>query len=176
MPTVMNPHHVPHHHIAFRTTPQKICIAIGIALIIVGFMGVILPGMLAMHLSMVHNFIHIASGAVALWCGYSTSNRSILFCIFFGAVYAFLGVIGFILGEPGYPGVGHMEADQNLFRILPNVLELGTIDHIVHLLIGAFLLFTAYTFRKDRQVEKISRLGELNRRSTLGSSDYEKKL
>lgn len=173
MPIVMNPRHVTHHETTKRSTPQKVCISLGVAFIIIGFVGVLMPGLLGMHLSMVHNLVHIVSGAVALWAGYANTNRAIGFCLWGGAVYGFLGIAGFVLGEPGYPGVGNMEADQNLFRVIPEVLEFGTMDHIVHLLISTFLLFTAFTFRKDR-TKRNSNVNRLNRRSTLGSSDFGK--
>jgi len=150
MPTVMNPHHFSHGGKVSRTSPQKVCISLGVALIIIGFVGVFMPGFLALHLSMAHNLVNMISGAFALWCGYSNSSRSVTFCLIFGALWGFLGIVGFILGAPGYPGVGNMEADQNLFRLIPNFLEFGTMDHIAHLLVSTFLLLTAYTFRKDR--------------------------
>lgn len=150
MPTVMKPQHYPQRGTASRTTPQKICISLGVAFISVGFVGVLIPGFLGMHLSMAHNMIYIISGAISLWSGYSNLNRSMSFCIGFGTLFGLLGIAGYILGEPGYPGVGNMEADQNLFRMIPNVLEFGTMDHIVQLLISAFLLFTAFTFRKAK--------------------------
>jgi len=103
-----------------------------------------------MHLSIIHNAIYIGSGAIALWSGISNSRRAINYCIAFGTAYGFLGIAGFVLGEPGYPGVGNLEADQNLFRLIPNILEQGSMDHIVHMLISAFLIYTAYTFRKDK--------------------------
>lgn len=181
MPTVMSPHQTSHHVHVDRTGPQKVCIGVGIAFIIVGLAGALMPGLLGMHLSMLHNLIHILSGALALWCGLTTANLAFNFCLGFGAIYGLLGILGFILGEPGYPAMGNMQADQNLFRVIPNFLELGTADHLVHLLIGAFLIFTAYSFRKDRSVYVRERTSsrfsvkELNRRSTLGESDYSKK-
>ena len=150
MPTVMNHRNFPHRVSAVRTPTQKVCLVLGSVFIVIGFIGVLMPGLIGMHLSMQHNLIHIGSGAIALWSGYTSSNRAMAYSIGFGAIYGLLGVAGYVLGVPGYPGVGNMEADQNLFRVIPNVLELGTMDHIVHLLIGTFLLFTAYTFRKEK--------------------------
>ncbi len=152
MPTVMNSQHFPQRGSAFRTAPQKICISFGYGFIVLGFLGVLMPGLLHLHLSMAHNMVYIISGAVALYCGYSNSSRSIAYAIGFGAIYGLLGIAGYVMGEPGYPGVGNMSADQNLFRVIPDILEFGTMDHIVHLLIGSFLLFTAYTFRKEKRV------------------------
>ena len=162
MPTLMNPRHVIHHGAVERTAPQKICISFSVLLIVIGLMGVLTPGLLGMHLSMAHNMINITSGAIALYCGYSTSNKAINFCLWFGAIYGLMGIVGFVVGEPGYSGVGNMEADQNLFRAIPNILEFGTMDHIIHLLISAFLLFTAFTFRKERK-NRGSRVNHLNR-------------
>ena len=67
-----------------------------------------------------------------------------------------LGIAGFVMGEPGYPGVGYMEADQNLFRIIPDYLEFGSIDHLFHLLVGTFFIYSAYTFRNERRAYRKS--------------------
>ena len=133
-----------------KTAVQKVTLTLGAALIITGFAGAILPGAFGMHLSMTHNFVHIVSGALALWFGSSSPSRAFSYCLIFGALYAVVGITGFLIGVPGYPTVGNMEADQNLVRVIPNILEIGTMDHIVHFIFGTFLLFTAYTFRKDR--------------------------
>lgn len=152
MPTVMTPHRPSHQYVGLRTGPQKICIVGGFGFVFLGLIGVVMPGILGLHLSVMHNLIHIVSGVVALWCGYTTPDRAFNFNLGFGILYALIGIVGFVLGEPGYPSVGHLEADQNLFRVIPNFLELGTIDHTFHILIGGFLLFTAYSFRKDRGI------------------------
>lgn len=177
MATVMNPH-TSGHLVVDRTAPQKVCIGLGIAFILIGLVGVMMPGFMGMHLSLVHNLIHIGSGALSLWAGYSDStNKAVTFCITFGAIYGLLGIAGFVIGEPGYPGVGHMEADQNLFRVIPNVLEFGTLDHIVHILIAAVFLVAGLSYRTKTQTafdSDVNRVG-INRRTTLGSSDYDTK-
>lgn len=131
-----------------KTSVQKLCIIIGVGFIVAGLGGIMMPGMLGMHLSMAHNLIHLASGALALWAGYADSRKSYTFCIAFGAVYGLLGVLGFLIGEPGYPGVGHMEADQNLLRVVPNVLEFGSSDHAVHIFLGAVLLAGGFLWKR----------------------------
>lgn len=158
MATVVNQHRGRNRPEQVRTGPQRVCISGGYGFIVVGFLGVVMPGVLGLHLSVLHNLIHIFSGAIALWCGYSSAARAFNFNLFFGALYALSGIVGFILGEPGYPSVGHLEADQNLLRVIPNFLEFGTMDHTFHSLVGIFLLFTAYTFRKEKRY-KSGRLG-----------------
>jgi hypothetical protein len=148
MATVLNQHSS--HHLAYpRTTIQKVCIGMGILFLLVGVAGLIMPGMLGMHLSLSHNLIHLASGAISLWCGYSDDpHRSYYFAIGFGVLYGLLGLAGFAFGEPGYPGVGHMEADENLLRVIPNALEFGSSDHGVHILLSLIFLGAAYAASK----------------------------
>lgn len=151
MATLNNPHQP--HVLTPRTMTQKVCIGIGILFVLAGLAGIVLPGMFGLHLSLAHNIIHLASGAIALWAGYSDDFRkSYNFCIAFGAVYGILGLAGFIFGEPAYPGVGHMAADENLLRIIPNALELGTNDHVLHLVLAAVFIGTAYAWKKRSDV------------------------
>lgn len=143
------------HIISPRTNIQKITIGIGILFVAIGLVGVIAPGFMRMHLSTAHNVIHLFSGALAIWCGYADDpKKSYGYAMGFGIVFGLLGLAGFFLGEPGYPGVGHMEADENLLRIIPNVLEFGTVDHMIHLLIAAVLLIGTYTWLKRRETNR----------------------
>lgn len=151
MATIMNSHS--HHLSAPRTLTQKVCIGLGIVFVLAGLGGVVAPGLMGFHLSLAHNVIHLVSGALSLWCGYADDPRkSYHFSIGFGAVYGLLGIAGFVFGKPGFPGVGHLEADQNLLRLIPNALELGTADHSLHILLSAAFLLTAYAYkhRHDR--------------------------
>ncbi len=146
-----------------RSSIQKVCIVLGAGFVLVGIAGILMPGLMAMHLSMAHNLIHLASGALALAFGYADDSRkAYTFAVAFGVVYGLLGIAGFVIGQPGYPGVGHMEADQNLLRVIPNVLEFGTMDHSVHLIISAAFLFSAYAWKKknleaDRSIVDVQR-------------------
>lgn len=133
-----------------RQSIQKVCIALGFVFLVLGLGGIFLPGLMMMHLSVAHNLIHLATGALALAAGFGGRPRSAyVFAIVCGILFGLLGVGGFMLGEPGYPGVGNLQADQSLFRLLPNVLELGTMDHAVHVLLSAAFLFGAYAWKKQ---------------------------
>lgn len=182
MATVMDRHHS-HHVTTPRTITQKVCIGLGIFFIIAGLGGIVMPGMLGMHLSMSHNVIHLASGGLALWCGYSDDPRKAYnFALSFGIVYGLLGLAGFVFGEPGYPGVGHMEADENLLRVIPNVLEFGTADHTVHVLVAAAFLGAAYAWKKRRDVTSRSNVtrtttsSEVFRTQSDDLSNYDRNL
>ena len=150
MARAFHPHPESHHLISPRTLNQKICIGLGIVFVMLGLGGITMPDLLGMHLSFLHNLIHLASGGLALWSGYAEDpKRAYNFSIGFGAFYGLLGLGGFAFGQPGYPGVGHMEADEHLLRVIPNALEFGSTDHIIHLLISVSLVTTAYFWKRS---------------------------
>jgi len=130
-----------------KTLTQKVCIALGLFFIMVGLIGVVMPGFLGMHLSLVHNLIHLGSGSLALWSGYSDdTKKSYVYCLSFGVLFSVLGVFGFVFGSPGYPSVGNLEADDYLLRIIPNAFEIGTSDHLLYFILGATLLLASAVF------------------------------
>ena len=103
---------------------------LGIVFILVGIVGFVAPTLLGAHLSPLHNIVHLVSGAIALYFGFAGSlGGAKMFCIIFGLVYALLGVCGFLLGS----GPDHMLA-------LMDKLHLGTMDHIIHILLGLIFL------------------------------------
>ncbi|HEX8097598.1 MAG TPA: DUF4383 domain-containing protein [Pyrinomonadaceae bacterium] len=126
---------------------KTICKLLGVVLLLVGIVGLVpsdaARGLMGTHLSIVHSIVHIASGALALYFGFAgTLSGARLFSLAFGAVYLLLGVVGFVAGtsqavSPGMPG---MSPDTHLFKPLQGVLELGTMDHVVHLLLGLVFL------------------------------------
>jgi hypothetical protein len=96
---------------------------------------------MGMHLSPVHNVIHLVSGALALGFGLAGSfSATRTFCTLFGLVYGLLGVLGFILAGPG-----------GMWTIAPQ-LTLGTMDHIIHVILGGLFLF-AGLYRKTARTQ-----------------------
>jgi hypothetical protein len=148
MPTVMN-----HPHLRETTTPrtnlQKVCLTMGIIFIVMGLLGAVMPGMLGMHLSVAHNLIHLLSGALAIWFGYSSEqHRAYNLTMVFGVAYGLIAIAGYMIGNPGYPTLGNLNADQHLWRVIPNVMEFGTVDHVLHLFISAVFLTAALVWRR----------------------------
>ncbi len=119
---------------------KTIATILGIGFLLVGVLGFVAPGSLGMHLSPAHNVVHLVTGAVSLFLGLKGSlSAAKTFCIVFGAVYLLLGVAGFVAGGEGEPGVPG-PSDARLLKVLPGVLEFGTSDHAVHILLGAIFL------------------------------------
>jgi Domain of unknown function (DUF4383) len=123
---------------------KTVCKLLGVIFIIVGIAGFVAPTLLGAHLSMVHNLVHIVSGAIALYFGFAGSASGARgFCIIFGIVYLLLGICGFVLGHPGIstmPGMAEMGQDPRLWPVLRGTLELGQRDHIIHILLGVIFL------------------------------------
>jgi hypothetical protein len=129
---------------------KRLCTIVGAVLLLVGLAGFAAPLLLGLHLSLAHNVIHLVSGAIALYLGTKgTESAARSFCWIFGIVYALLGVAGFVAGEPGTPSVPDgSPADDRLLALVPGTLELGTIDHGIHVLIGILFIVGALASRR----------------------------
>lgn len=129
---------------------KTVATIIGVVFLLVGIVGFVAPGLGGFHLSMVHNLIHIVSGAAALYFGLAASlGAARLFNIVFGVVYGLLGILGFVAGSPGTPSMPGMAADNNLLSVLPGALELGTSDHTFHILLGIVFIAAGLLTRAD---------------------------
>ena len=112
-------------------TAKKIATALGAVFIVVGLIGFAAPTVMGMHLSVAHNIVHLVSGALALYFGLKgTPAGARTFCILFGAVYGLLGLVGFVAGT----------GSERMFTVIPDQLMLGTMDHVVHVVLGAVFL------------------------------------
>ncbi len=113
---------------------KTVCKLLGLVFLIVGIAGIFSHNLLGAHLTMPHNMVHIVSGVIALYFGFSGSYSGARgFCLVFGLVYLLLGVCGWFLGT----GAEHM------FNIPPGnspLLMLGKMDHIFHVLLGVVFL------------------------------------
>lgn len=128
---------------------NRICTILGIGFLLVGVAGFVAPDLLGAHLSMTHNVIHLVSGAAALWLGLKGTPRAAkTFCLVFGAVYLLLGVAGFVAGTETQPSTGIPHAlDTRILKVIPGHFEVGTADHVIHLLLGALFLVGGLTTR-----------------------------
>lgn len=124
---------------------------LGAAFVLVGLAGFFAPNLLGAHLTPAHNVIHLASGAAALYFGLAAAPaRARLFAIIFGAFYLLLGVMGFFFGaggETALPLHARQGVNEHMFMPVPGVLELGTVDHVLHLLLGAVFLIAGLLSR-----------------------------
>jgi hypothetical protein len=135
---------------------KTIATIMGIAFILVGLVGFVSDNFLGTHLSVTHNIIHLASGAVSLYLGLRGSlSAARMFCLAFGAVYLLLGVAGFLFGgtELSLPAHLHDGDNSRMLRVIPGLFEVGRMDHIVHILIGLVYLIGGFLTRTDARTE-----------------------
>ena len=131
---------------------NRIATLLGAGFLLIGILGFVAPSLLGMHLSATHSVVHLLTGAVSLWLGLKGSpSAARTFCIVFGAVYLLLGVAGFVFGTDGAPGVPGPH-DARLRKVIPGVFEVGTSDHIVHILLGAIYLVGGFASRPAARV------------------------
>ncbi|MDX6557342.1 MAG: hypothetical protein QOF72_391 [Blastocatellia bacterium] len=113
---------------------KTVCKLLGLVFLIVGIAGIFSHNLLGAHLNMAHNMVHIISGVIALYFGFSASYSGARgFCLLFGIVYLLLGVCGWFLGA----GPEHM---FNIPNASSPLLMLGKMDHIIHILLGVVFL------------------------------------
>jgi hypothetical protein len=139
---------------------KTIAVIMGAIFIVMGLTGFAFNNLLGAHLTPMHNIIHLVSGAASLYFGLKGSRFAAkTFCLVFGISYLGLGVIGYWLGYnhmattlPGtYADNGY---NQNMFRAISGVFELGTMDHIIHLVIGSVYIIAAVLTRTRRNAQE----------------------
>jgi len=137
-------------------SPNKIsaanqtCWYMGAAILATGIVGFVVPGLFMLHLNPVHNLILIASGAISIWVGLTAVNfNAKRFCQWFGAAYILFGLAGFAFGHRALSltrptTTGLAEESSFLWQLVPGRFELGTGDHVLHLIIGAVFLISGF--------------------------------
>ena len=112
---------------------------LGVVFVLVGLCGFVMPTLLGAHLTPLHNIVHLVSGALALYFGFAGSlGAARLFDIIFGIVYGLLGVAGFLLGD----------GPDRMFNVA-GLLHLGTMDHVIHILLGVIFLIGGFLTKAD---------------------------
>ena len=81
----------------------------------------------------VHNFIHLASGVVALLCAFAGPDASRKYFQIFGVVYALVALLGFAYGNK--PLLGMVEHNRN--------------DILLHIVIAAVALFLGFLAKES---------------------------
>ena len=134
---------------------KTVLIFMGVVFILIGLVGFVSNNFLGTHLTPVHNVIHLVSGAASLYLGLKgTVEAARLFGFGFGAVYLLLGVVGYFLGASHKstelpPAAQQGGVNEDMFRLIPGYLELGTMDHLVHVVFGLVFIIAAALTRGD---------------------------
>jgi hypothetical protein len=117
--------------------PKTLCKIIGVVLAVVGVAGFAMPHLLGMHLTPIHNVVHLLTAAIALYLGFAGSYEAArTFTLVFGAVYLLLGILGFVAPGVVAAVIGHA-GPVSAGELMP--------DNAVHVLLGLVLLIVALT-------------------------------
>ncbi|MEK6279232.1 MAG: DUF4383 domain-containing protein [Acidobacteriota bacterium] len=109
---------------------KTVCKILGVVFLLIGIAGFVAPTLMGFHLSPAHNLVHLLSGAIALYLGFSGSlSAAKTFCLVFGVVYLGLGILGMVMGDPAMDRMWHL-----------GPLALGMTDHGLHIILGAVFL------------------------------------
>src|SRR5262245_51833360 len=112
-----------------------VCRIAGFALVAAGLAGFAEPMLLGMHLTPVHNIIHIVSGVLALYFGFIAPGGARGFAIAFGSIYLLLGFAGFAAPNLVAAAIGH-DGMVNAGALMP--------DNVVHIVLGGVFLATGF--------------------------------
>jgi drug/metabolite transporter (DMT)-like permease len=112
---------------------KTVCKILGVVLALAGIAGFLKPDLGGMHLTPIHNVVHLVTAAIALYLGFKgTDSQARTFNQVFGVIYLLLGVLG--LAAPDVVNTviqGH--AGDSL-----------TADSVVHLLIGVVCVVVGF--------------------------------
>ena len=117
---------------------KTVCKILGVVFLLVGVIGFAAPNLLGAHLNPAHNVVHIVSGAIALYLGFAGSlSAAKTFALVFGVVYLALGILGLTMGAGA----------ERIWHVGP--LELGQVDHGIHVLLGVIFLAGGLFTKRD---------------------------
>ena len=96
---------------------KTIYLVLGSVLVLVGVLGFVMPSPLLglFEVNMLHNLIHLASGALTLLAATQGIGAMRLWGRIFGLVYLAVGILGFVM--PDMFGLMHVNMPDNLLHV-----------------------------------------------------------
>jgi Domain of unknown function (DUF4383) len=122
---------------------KTLCKILGVVLAVVGIAGFLKHDLLGLHLTAIHNIVHLLTAAIALYFGFYGSDAAArTFCQVIGAIYLLLGLVGFIAPN----------AMASIIRVHTATGSASlTPDNVVHLLVGGVFLIVGFLRRRAPQ-------------------------
>lgn len=120
---------------------KTITIIFGIVFLLIGILGFIPSvtpdGMLlrVFHVNLAHNIIHLVTGIIALYCGFTSFCASKIFLKVFGIIYGIVAILGFVYG------------DQDILKVVAN----NAADTWLHLAIALIALYFGFVCCSDEK-------------------------
>lgn len=120
---------------------KTVTIILGIFFLLIGILGFIpsvtVDGMLfrVFHVNLAHNIIHLVTGVIALYCGFTSYCASKYFLKVFGIIYGIVAILGFVYG------------DQDILKIVAN----NAADTWLHLVVALIALYFGFVCCHDEK-------------------------
>lgn len=109
---------------------RTIAYIFGIIMVGTGFLGFV-PSLATdgyllglFHINFIHNIVHIATGVVALICGWEGFKASRVFFQVFGLIYGLVALLGFYYGSEPILGIVANNMADNLLHVGVSALSL----------------------------------------------------
>jgi hypothetical protein len=128
---------------------RTLCRVLGLVFVLGGLAGLAEPDLLGLHLTPVHNVIHILSGLATLYVSFAGSTEAVRgLGLALGSTYALLAVVGVV--APGLLAelLGHSAVDAPALAA----------DNVLHVLVAAALFVVALSAPSPRRTSAITRL------------------
>jgi len=110
---------------------KNIVLVIGVLLLLAGVLGFFGSPVLGMfEVDMLHNIVHIATGALGLVFALKGEQAAKTFAKVFGVIYAVVAILGFTLTNTDGKILGILTANMN--------------DHVLHVLLALVLLAVGF--------------------------------
>jgi hypothetical protein len=123
---------------------RTLCRLLGFVLLLAGAAGFAEPHLLGLHLTPIHNVIHVLSGLALLYVGFAASLEAARgMSLIFGSVYFLLGLLGFVA-----PGIVSTLLGHALGLDAKSLLP----DNLLHLVLGGAFLFAGLAQPTQRPV------------------------
>ena len=101
---------------------------LGVVFIAIGLLGFVNNPILGIFgVNMLHNIVHIVSGALALWAVNKGMDATVLFSKVFGVVYGVVAVLGFVLPA-----------------LMMDLLAVDMADNILHVVLAVVFLYIGF--------------------------------
>ena len=113
---------------------RTLCRIFGVAFVLAGIAGFSDPNMFGLHLTTIHNVVHVFSGLVFLYVGFAGSADAVRgLMLTLGSAYVVLGLLGFLAPSLVQALIAH-PASLDATALAP--------DNILNVLLGTVLVFT----------------------------------
>lgn len=118
---------------------KKLAMIFGVVLLLIGVLGFV-PGITSngmllgiFEVNLIHNIIHLASGAVALWASMTSVKASKMYFQIFGVIYGLVAVLGVF----------------NMDGPLLGLVAHNTADLVLHIVVAAVALYAGFGMKAD---------------------------